>query len=153
MNNSSQKPLSLSLIFAEVTKPDCRKKNKTTTVVSLRVTDDEKLYLQTMAGHLALGNFIRQQLLDNYVANRPTKHLKKKRAPKLSHVEVARILGMLGNSELARSMLALSLAAQAGELAMSPAIEEKIDGACDDIAEMRDLLIIALGVKPQESGQ
>lgn len=46
-------------------------------------------------------------------------------------------------------MLALSLAAQMGDLDVTPEVSDKLEQACDDIHEIKVALIMALGIKPQ----
>ncbi len=72
-----------------------------------------------------------------------------KKEPSINSVELARLLGMFGQSELATSMLALSLAAAQGHIDVTPEIEDKIDSACDDIESIKLALIMSLNVKPQ----
>ncbi len=134
MSGSSQ--LCLSETFnAQAAKPERRKSVKFTLPVSIRVTAEEKAKLQQMAGTLAVSAYIRRRLFGDMAAVRPKQYQEKPRQPKIDHVEIARLLGMFGQSELARSMLALSLAVQAGELEASPEVEHQIGRACDDIHE------------------
>jgi hypothetical protein len=132
--------------------PDKKAKPKTVPV-SIRVTEEEKAYLEQLAGSLALAHYIRLQMLGDMARERPKQYQKKQRQPKIDDVEIARLLGMFGKSELATSMLALSLAAQSGDLDVSEDVESKLERACDDIHEIKIALIMALGIKPQgESG-
>lgn len=125
-------------------------KKAPTVPLSIRVTEDEKAQLQALAGSLAISAYIRQQLLgDGVVKQRAKRYLKKPRKPSVDSAEVARLLSMFGRSELAQSMLALSLAAQQGTLDVSQDIEERIELACEDIHTIKLALILALGVKPQ----
>lgn len=133
-----------------VKQPKWRKSARSTLPISLRVTAQEKARLEQMAGPMSVAAYIRGRLFgDEAAAARPARHREKQRQPIPSHVEVARLLGMFGNSELATAMLALSLAAQAGELEASPEVEGRITRACEEIHDIRLLLIRMLGVKPQ----
>ncbi len=76
-------------------------------------------------------------------------HEEKPRQPSLDGKELAQLLGMFGQSELATSILALSLAATQGNIDVTPELEEKIDCACEDIQTIKQALILALGIKPQ----
>ena len=125
------------------------KKRKRVPPISVRVTEEEKALLQEMAGAMAVSAFIRQTLLGDEVAKRPKRYTKKQRQPHIDHTEIARLLGMFGQSELGRSMLALSLAAQMGDLDVTPEVSDKLEQACDDIHEIKVALIMALGIKPQ----
>lgn len=128
-----------------------RKKKPHTTTVSFRVTNEEKAHLEAKAGAQTLGAYARQELLGDVAVKRSKRHQKKPYQPKIDHVEIARLLGTFGQSEWARSIIALSLAAQAGDLEVDVAVENKLDHACDDIHDIKVALIMALGVKPQGS--
>ena len=121
------------------------------TSISVRVTLAERAMIKQMAGTVAVSNFIRQRLFGDDVDYRPTKYLRKKREPKLVHVEIARLLGMFGNSELAQSLIALSIVAERGELDVTDEIEDSIQAACEDIETIKIALMLALGIKPQEA--
>ncbi len=118
--------------------------------LSIRVTPQEKALLQRLAGKHAISTYVRHRLFGDVTAMRAKRYEEKPKQPKLDHVEIARLLGMFGQSELARSMLALSLAVQAGQLVASSEVEQQICRACDDIHEIKTTLIMALKVKPQE---
>lgn len=144
------KPSDINLT-SDFTKPDQGKpkRRKRVPSISIRVTEEEKARLQEMAGAMAVSGFIRQTLLGDDVAKRPRRYIKKQRKPDIDHTEIARLLGMFGQSELGRSMLALSLAEQTGDLDVTPEVSYKLEQACDDIHEIKVALIMALGIKPQ----
>lgn len=129
--------------------PNPRKQKSKTTSISVRVTEKEKAALQAMAGTMALAHFIRDKALGDDAEARAKQHQVKPRKPSIDSMELARLLGMFGQSELATSMLALSLAATQGNLDVTPELEEKIECACDDIQTIKMALILALKVKPQ----
>ena len=118
--------------------------------VSFRVSAEEKALLKKMAGCLAISAFVRQTLFGNNVEKRPKRYLKKQKTPQIDAQEVARLLGMFGQSEIARSMLALSLAAQSGSLPVTPELTGELHAACDDIHDMRTALIMALNIKAED---
>jgi len=126
------------------------KQEKPLLPVSFRVTATEKEKLQRDAGSLSLSAYIRQVLFGDDVSIRPARFLRKQRKPKIDARELARLLATFGKSDMARSILALSLAAQAGELDVSPDVSDKLEQACDDIQEIKLCLIMALGIKPQK---
>ena len=124
-----------------------------TSSISVRVTEEEKAALQAMAGTMALAHFIRKRLFEDNAEKRPKHHRKKKYPPSLEAKDLAQLLGMFGQSELATAVLALSLAATQGNLDVTDEVEEKIECACDDIETIKKSLILALSIKPQsESG-
>ncbi len=117
--------------------------------LSVRITQEEKDKLSQEAGSTAMSAYVRQKLFGNMEALRPQRYRKKQKEPAVDTVELARLLGMFGQSELATSMLALSLAATQGLMDVTPEIEDKIDSACEDIETIKMALILALNVKPQ----
>ena len=129
-------------------KPSKKTPSKTTSI-SVRVTEEEKAALQAMAGSMAIAHYIRSRLFGNDTEKRPKHYHVKPSQPSTDAKEIAQLLGMFGQSELATSMLALSLAATQGHIDVTPDIEEKIECACDDIHTIKLALILALGVKPQ----
>lgn len=126
-----------------------KKKQKRSFPLTVRVTQKEKDQLTEAAGALALSAYVRQKLFGDMEALRPQRYRKKQNEPSIDTVELARLLGMFGQSELATSMLALSLAATQGHMDVAPEIEDKIDSACEDIETIKMALILALNVKPQ----
>lgn len=131
--------------------PKINKKRNASIRLSFRVSQEEKDQLTQAAGALALSSYIRKKLFGNDVLERATRYQKKQREPSVDTKELARLLGMFGQSELATAILALSLVAAQGNLDVTPEIEDKIESACDDIHTIKLGLIMALGVKPQES--
>lgn len=102
MSLSSQSDLKQA--FNKQAKPlKQRKSAKSTLPVSIRVTAQEKHELQQMAGAKPISSYIRQRLFGDVVAARPKQYLKKQRQPRFDHVEIARLLGMFGQSQLATS--------------------------------------------------
>lgn len=117
--------------------------------LTIRVTSDEKAQLKKASGALAISAYVRDVLFGDDADTRPSHYSKKLHTPRVDTVEIARLLGTFGRSELATSILALSLLAQTGELDVDDHVSNKMERACDDIHEMKHALIIALGVKPQ----
>jgi len=117
--------------------------------LTIRVTHEEKTRLIKDAGATAVSAYVRQKLFDEDTDKCPARYTKKPRAPSIDAMEIARLLGTFGQSELATSILALSMLAQSGELNVDEYISNQLERACDDISEMKNALIIALGVKPQ----
>lgn len=145
---SSPSQYNLTGVFNEQSSQN-KKKSKGTTKVSIRVTEEEKALLEQMAGTVALAQYIRKRLFGNDTAERPKRYTKKQRKPDMNLKDTAQILGMFGQSELAKAVLGLSNAAQAGKLDVSPDVQDKIETACEEIHTIKMALIFALGVKPQ----
>ena len=127
-----------------------RSKKKHPPPFSIRFTDDERARLNRDAGKLALSAYIRMKLFGDDVSKRKKGFLRKQRQPSLDHQAVAKLLCDLGQSELATSLIALSLAAQSGALPVDDELSDRLKSACDDIQEMRATLIVALNVKLED---
>lgn len=110
---------------------------------SIRLSDEERACLARKAGNKPLGTYAREKLLGDAVAARkavaPT--------PKLDKVLLARILGVLGKSELASSLCLLAVAAESGSLLLDEETDEQLKEACSDIHDIRLILIRALGLR------
>ena len=132
--------------------PERRSKRKAPPPFSIRFTDEERARLNRAAGKLSLSAYIRQRLFGEAAAARKPGYRRKQRRPAMDQQTLARLLAALGHSELARSMIALAMAAQSGALPVAPDLSQKLDAACDDIRDMRTALIVALNIKPESGG-
>lgn len=132
--------------------PARRPKRKLPPPLSIRFTTEERARLKRDAGKLSLSAYVRHKLFGDAVTLRKPRYRRKQRRPAMDSQTVARLLGTLGQSELATSMIALALAAQSGALPVTPELSEKLDAACDDIRDMRTALVVALGVKAEDGG-
>jgi len=116
--------------------------------VTVRFTDDEREKLQMLAGSMAISGYIRNRLFGDEEASRAKQYRKKRREPTVDATLVGQLLGKLGQSEMTQALFALLLAAESGKAELPDASLQNLDRACGQIEEMRDMLIIALGVKP-----
>lgn len=121
-----------------------RKPRRVRKPFSLGLYDEERAQIERDAGTMPLGVYIRGKLLDGYEPKRP---VRRSRRPTVDHAALAQLLGTFGQSELFRSLLVLSLAAQSGALPVDDELTDKLGAACDDVREMRRILITALGLK------
>lgn len=117
--------------------------------MSFRVTEEEREQIRKDAGTLAVSTYIRQKLVGEKALQRKPIHTHKQQQPGIDHKTLAQMLGMLGQSELATSLIALALAAQSGALPVTPEVSERLQMACDEVQDIRILLIRALNVKPE----
>jgi len=129
------------------TKPVKRKSRHVRKPFSLGLYDEERAQIERDAGKLPLGVYIRGKLLENSAPIKRPRTPRKAHKPTLDHVALAQLLGTFGQSEVFRSLLALSLAAQSGSLPVDEELTDKLHTACDDVRDMRCVLIAALGLK------
>ncbi len=120
------------------------RRRKSSPPFSLRLTAEERARLKRDAGDKPMGAYIRSLLFD--VVTNP--HLRQ--GPTAFHETLALVLAALGKSGLAASMNELARAASAGALESTPELTSQLEGACRDIREIRQSLIVALGIKPED---
>ena len=106
---------------------------------SIRMSDEERAQLSREAQerHLRLGTYIRSRLFSESHAG-------------LSPVDYAllgQLLAALGGSELASSLCLLAVAAEQGALPVDKELESDLKAACDEVMEMRAMLVSALGLR------
>lgn len=119
-------------------------KSKPPRMVSVRVTHEERADLERRAGEQTVSAYVRAVLFDQASARRS--HRKR---PEIDRVALARILALLGQSELSANLRIIADAARTGTLEIGAALVEELGQACADVALMRADLIRALGIKAE----
>lgn len=109
---------------------------------SIRLSADERAALERKAGQRPLGSYIRTKLLGDDVMPR-----KASRAPTIDYALLGQVLGMLGKSDQVRCLFMLLVAAEAGSVELADDENAALTRACDDVHEMRGLLVKALGLR------
>lgn len=101
------------------------------------------------AAGLSLGAYVRSRVFD------ATKTAPRRRGkfPVKDHKALASVLAMLGQSRLANNINQLARAANTGSLVMTMDAESTLKGACRDIATIRYMLMIALGLADDSAGK
>lgn len=113
--------------------------------LTLRLSDDQQTELEQRAGQLPLSTYVRHAL---FAANdnEPPKRQRKSQPTLKDRQALARVLCKLGESELSASMNEMARLAHLGALPVDLDTEAAIKAGCQDIADMRRLLMNALGV-------
>lgn len=109
---------------------------------SIRLSEEERTYLERKAGSRPLGAYIRGKLLGGAETRR-----KATRPPSIDYALLGQILGLLGKSDQVQCLFLLVMAAEAGRIQMTPEERAALRSACGDVKEMRGLLVEALGLK------
>lgn len=109
---------------------------------SIRLTDDERALLRRKAGNKPLGTYIRDRLLGAQATKRSSV-----RSPKPDYALIGKVLAALGPSDMATSICMMAKLAERGSLLVNDDCSASLQSACNDIQEMRLLLVIALGLK------
>ena len=120
-----------------------RKKAKSSSPFSIRLSADERAYLDGLAGDQSLGAYIRGVLLGERVEKR-----KILRKPKMEDIQYAMLLSALGQSRLSANVNQLAKHANTGTLDCSQDVEEQLEEACAALFAMRNALFLALGYRP-----
>ena len=128
---------SIKQSFTKSTRPD-----KRPAPFSFRLSADERALLERKAGQRTLGSYIRAKLLGDDVTPR-----KASRAPTIDHALLGQVLGMLGKSDQVRCLFMLLVAAEAGSIELADDENAVLTRACDEVHEMRGLLVKALGLR------
>lgn len=110
----------------------------------IRLTTEERAYLQQLASNRPLGAYIRERLLGERAMKR-----RRLRQPKLDDQQYATLLAALGQSRLSSNLNQLARSANMGTLDVSQDIERQLEDAYGAVQEMRKALFIALGLKPE----
>jgi hypothetical protein len=116
-----------------------------TVPVSVRLTSEEKQALTELAGGKPLSDFIRQRLFGESTAPSNTEY--HRLSIQDQHKLLVQILTKLGQSENLPALNDLSEAAKLGLLPLTPQEKQIILQACEDIAEIRQSLFQALGLR------
>lgn len=108
---------------------------------SLRLSENERLWLERRAGDMTLGAYIRAQLFADNA--RPRRG--RQRRPVKDEQALAQALGQLGNARLANNLNQLAKAVNIGTLPVTRETEDALRQACDAVQAMRQMLMRALG--------
>lgn len=115
-----------------------------THTVSFRVTDKERDQLNNDAAGMSRSAYIRDRLFGSSAKKRKTRG----KTPVKDFEALARLLSLLGRSNLSDDLNELDWAVRNGVVKIDPVTALAIKQACVDVAAMRKDLIIALGLKP-----
>lgn len=114
---------------------------------SLRLTREERAQLEHDATGMSKGAYIRSRVFDESLPKRRTRN----KHPVKDYQELAKVLGELGASRLANNVNQLAKASNSGSLETSPDTEKALQRACADIQWMRQVLMSALGLGPENA--
>ncbi|MEO1149927.1 MAG: hypothetical protein AAFW83_02960 [Pseudomonadota bacterium] len=112
---------------------------------SLRLTPEEKSFLQAKAGKMPLGAYIKAMA---FADGGPVK----RRVVGLEVVDkqaLSQTLALLGQSRFSSNLNQVAKAANIGALPVSPELEAELAETCVHVQEIKALLIKALGMQEQ----
>ncbi len=109
---------------------------KKTKLISIRLNFRERKLLEKLAGKAPLSSYIRSQIFSH--TDSITKDDKN---------QLAQILGVLGQSNITTNLRELTSLARSGSLALTPEITSKLEKACNEISEIKSMIMKALRIK------
>lgn len=128
-----------------------KQRKKRPVPLSLRLTLEERAQLERDATGMSLAAYIRARLFDGPRGKKPKISVRTRgRNPVKDKQAIARALGLLGESDIARNLRELSAAAQSGSLMLDAQTERELREACDAVAAMRTDFIKALGLSTRQ---
>ena len=124
-----------------------QKSAKARILLSVPLEPEQKNELVRRAGRQSLSAYVRERL---FAANdnAPAKPRRKRHSsPVKDHAALSALLAKLGKLDAAASLTDLARLARMGALPMSPETEAALTQACADVADIKSLLMKALGVR------
>ena len=128
--------------FQDRAKPDAPSRKKRPAPFCLRLTPDERAYLEQKAGNRPLGTYIRDRLLGDRAETR-----RARQRPTIEQEQYAALLAALGSSRVSSNLNQLARAANTGTLDVSQDLEQQLEDACRAVLEIRKALFMALNLK------
>lgn len=130
--------------FGSAAKP-ARLKTKAPSPLTLRLTVEERDSLKRRANEsgLSVSAYVRSRVFQNSG--------QRKNYPAKDRVELARLLGLLGQSEVADNLNVLADEATRGSLLFDEETQAKIQTAYEHVCFMRECLIAVLGLREATS--
>lgn len=116
---------------------------KRTPPFSVRLTFEERAKIETNAGTMPVGAYIKSLLL----ADDAPRYRARVKSPVKDTQALAELLACLGSSRIANNLNQLAHAANIGNLYFDTDTKIQISQACSDVRIMRQLLMQALGMK------
>lgn len=113
---------------------------------SLRLTHEERAWLDAERGNKPLSVYIRERLL----GDKATPRKKSGNSPVQDTEALGRVLGTLGQSRLSSNLNQLAKAVNTGSLPVTPETEADLKEACREVAALRCDLLRALGKSPED---
>lgn len=118
--------------------------------ISLRLTNEERSWLESAAKGHTISEYIRSRLFRQVPGVYDLREAGRLSAQN-RQILLARILAELGRSGFAKSLTEIAQAARAGVLPLTPDVIETIEDACRQIRDIRGRLLRALGFNPEDA--
>jgi len=123
------------------------RKGKRPAPFSVRLSESERARLIDEAKGAPLGAYIKAKLLGTALPVR----MRRTGLVIVDRQALAQVLALLGQSRLASNLNQLTYLAHIGALPLTPETEAELAEALQDVRVMRRLLLVSLGLKPEDA--
>jgi len=123
-----------------------RKKKKRAAPLSIRLSANERAWLEERAGGMPMSTYVKSRL---FAANDNAPPLTRGRATIENHKELARIHGKFSRFDVFLSIKGLLKAIEKGRIRLKPQTEDALVAACEDIEDIRRCIMKALGTRAE----
>lgn len=124
------------------------RKRKGPPPVTVRLNQTEYDRLKHDAGVLTMAAYIRLTLFgEGEIAPHRKPYTRRANSPSAELAMIGKMLGGLGQSEIAANLADIAKAAKVGALPVTSEVEAEVRAACEAVQDMRARLVEALGVK------
>ena len=110
--------------------------------LSIRLNDDERSALALRAGDLPVSTYVKRVVLEGGTTAIAGNYA---RRPAADRIILAKLLAILGSTDLASNLDRLATAAVEGSLFVDERVVAQLQSACDDVRLMHNALMRALG--------
>lgn len=110
--------------------------------LSIRLNDDERRALAQRAGDIPVSTYVKRLVFQGGTTSLAGNY---SRRPTTDRMILAKLLAILGSTDLASNLDRLASAATEGSLFVDERVTAQLQGACDDVRLMHNALMRALG--------
>jgi len=121
-------------------------KPKRSSPFPIRISEEERAYLEKKAGSLSLGTYIRKELLKGF-DGKTTRARRKLHKPSIDQKIASELLAELGRSRIPSNLNQLAKSANFGTLDIADETDRQLQEAAQAVIAMREALFVALGLR------
>jgi hypothetical protein len=118
-----------------------KSKKKRPAPLSIRISDEQRERLKQMAGNMTVNAFVLWRLFGDDACKGRQRRITR------DMLLLSQILANLGQSHLSPDLHTLAQSAKCGALHVTPEVEDELSQACADVAEIKSMLMQAIGIK------
>lgn len=122
-------------------KPQKSPAKKRPAPLSIRVSDEQRERLLQMSGTMTVNAYVLWRLFGDDACKARQRRITQ------DMLVLSQILAKLGQSNLSPDLHTLAQSAKCGALHVTPELEDELSQACSDVADMKSMLMQAIGIK------